>query len=76
MIPLTYKENKCYKSQTVCYTCEKEFNTDDDDEDDDDDKKYHKVRDHCHFTGKYRGAAHNICNLRYKIPKQNSSGFS
>ena len=28
-----------------------------------------KVRDHCHFTGKYRGAAHNTCNLRYKIPK-------
>ena len=28
-----------------------------------------KVRDHCHFPGKYRGAAHNTCNLRYKIPK-------
>ena len=33
-------------------------------------KKYHKVRDHCHYTGKYRSAAHNICNLRYKIPKE------
>ena len=29
-----------------------------------------KVRDHCHYTGKYRGAAHSICNLRYKIPKE------
>jgi len=28
-----------------------------------------KVRDHCHLTGKYRGAAHNDCNLSYKIPK-------
>ncbi|XP_065667559.1 uncharacterized protein LOC136087872 [Hydra vulgaris] len=28
-----------------------------------------KVRDHCHITGKYRGAAHNSCNLKYKIPK-------
>ena len=28
-----------------------------------------KVNDHCHFTGKYRGAAHNTCNLRYKVPK-------
>ena len=33
-------------------------------------KKQQKVRDHCHCTGKYRGAAHNICNLRYKIPKE------
>ena len=29
-----------------------------------------KVRDHCHYTGKYRGAAHSICNLRYKISKE------
>ena len=26
-------------------------------------KKYDKVRDHCHYTGKNRGTAHNICNL-------------
>ena len=32
-------------------------------------KKHHKVRDHCHYTGKYRGA-HNICNFRYKVPKE------
>ena len=28
-----------------------------------------KVKDHCYFTGKCRGAAHNTCNLKYKIPK-------
>ena len=28
-----------------------------------------KGRDHCHFTGKFRGAAHNICNLQFKKPK-------
>ena len=27
-----------------------------------------KVRDHCHYTGRYRGAAHRNCNLQYKIP--------
>ena len=37
---------------------------------DDDNKNYHKVRDHYHYTGKYRGAAHSICNLRYKTPKE------
>ena len=33
-------------------------------------KKNYKVRDHCHYTGKYRGASHNICNLRYKVRKE------
>ena len=28
------------------------------------------LRDHSHYTGKYRGAVHDICNLRYKIPKE------
>ena len=32
--------------------------------------KYHKVRYHCHYTGKYRRTAHNVCNLRYKTPKE------
>ena len=38
-------------------------------------KLYHKVRDHCHYTGKYRRAAHSICNLRYKTPKEISVVF-
>ena len=68
MIPLTDKENKSYEKQKVCYICKKEFNTDENGKNTF--KIYHKVRDHCHYTGKFRGAAHSICNLRYKIQKE------
>ena len=62
MIPLTKKEEENHNNQKVCCMCKKEFDTSD--------KKHHKVRDHSHYPGKYRGAAHNICNLRYKISKE------
>ena len=39
-------------------------------------KKYYKVREHCHYTGRYRGATHDICNLRYKNTKRNYCGIS
>ena len=48
------KERKQYEKETRCWICKGEFNDDD---------KNKKVRDHCHFTGRYRGAAHNSCNL-------------
>ena len=66
MIPLTKKEEENYNNQKICYICKKVFITSDTTEL----KKNHKVRDHCHYTGKYWGAAHNACNLRYKIPKK------
>ena len=31
------------------------------------DKNYHKVREHCCYTNKYRVAVHNTCNLKYSI---------
>ena len=64
MIPLTDEENKSYKKHKVCYICKKKrlvrmiIK-----------KKYYKVRDHCHYAEKYRGAVHSIYNLRYKTPK-------
>ena len=45
-----------HETATKCCICEKDLNGD-------------KVKDHCHFTGKYRGAAHNKCNLNYRKPK-------
>ena len=52
MIPLTTEEKMYHNKQKICYICKKEFNNND--------KTNYKVRDHCHYTGKYRGAAHNI----------------
>ena len=57
MDPLTEKQWKKYKKVTKCHICYKPFTLRDP-----------KVRDHCHYTGLYRGPAHSLCNLRYKIP--------
>ena len=50
------KEKKRSDKETKCWVCNEEF----------DDGV--KVRDHCHFTGRYRGAAQNSCNLKYRKP--------
>ena len=52
---ITKKELNDFQKATVCHICENALNND-------------KVRDHCHLTGKYRGAAHSQCNLDYKLP--------
>ena len=64
MIPLTNEEKKSYKNKKNCFICEKEYSTD---------KKRLKVRDHCHYPGKYRGAAQSGCNLSHKIPRERES---
>ena len=46
---------------TGCYVCQRGFITKD--------GKLDKVRDHCHLTGRYRGATHNKCNLAIRNPK-------
>ena len=35
-----------------------------------DDKNWKKVRYHGHYIGKFKGAAHSVCNLRNKLPKE------
>ena len=57
MEPLTSKQIKAHSKAKVCHICLEGFQI-----------KDRKVRDHCHYTGKYRGAAHSNCNLQYKIP--------
>ena len=56
------EDQKDFKSATLCHICEKKLFRDNKT------KKILKVRDHCHFTGEYRGAAHNECNLNCKKP--------
>ena len=68
MTPLTDEEKEPHGNQQLCHICEKEFCTDKDKKEEY--KLMVKVRDHCHNTGKYRGAAHSICNLRYKVVKE------
>ena len=53
---LTSEEQKLFEQAKTCHICSFELKND-------------KVRDHCHFTGKYRGAAHNKCNLMCKKPR-------
>ena len=46
--------------KTTCHICDKKYT-----------EKYIHVRDHCHITGKYRGSAHQECNLKLKIEPDN-----
>ena len=60
---LTIDEEFKHHMATECYICEKKFY---------EDKKnnYIKVRYHCLYAGKYRGAAHKICNLMYNTRRE------
>ena len=67
MTPLTHQENNFYNEQEICYKCKEKFCVDKDDKDYINRKK---VKDHCHYTVKFRGAAHNKCNLNDKVQKE------
>ena len=57
MAPLTKSQLKEYVRATKCHICFKSFS-----------EEKRKVRDHCHYSGLFLGAAHSSCNLKYKIP--------
>ena len=63
-IEMTDEDRIDFETATHCFICgdgiNKTYKTEKEAE------KYKKVRDHCHFTGKYRGCAHSICNLNYR----------
>ena len=59
MIPLSPEEWKKFRESKVCWLCRGKFG----------EKRFSKVRDHCHYTGKFRGAAHQSCNLKFQRPK-------
>ena len=62
-IIITKEEEEEFKQASDCWICKKKLNLED------------RVRDHCHFTGRYRGAAHNRCNLKYSKPNNISVFF-
>ena len=60
---MTSKDRMTYKKANICHICESGI------PEEGDDPRFKKVRDHCHLTGKFRGAAHSMCNLKYRLPK-------
>ena len=68
---MTDEDKEAINNATHCFICGEEFRNTCKTEKEA--EKYKKNRDHCHFTGRYRGCAHSICNLnssnkRFKIP--------
>ena len=53
------EENEQFEVANICWICGRLIENYD-----------NKVRDHCHITGKYRGAAHYLCNMDLKITKK------
>ncbi|MFM2392193.1 MAG: hypothetical protein RLZZ546_170 [Bacteroidota bacterium] len=67
---LTNEEEENHQKATVCYLCNDPFsNKITYTEKGKERKEFSKVRDHCHLTGKYRGAAHSKCNLKNRYPR-------
>ena len=62
-IIMTKDDEEDYRNNNICRFCEKTIETD-------------KVRGHCHLNGKYRGPAHNTCNINVKQKDSNFIPFA
>ena len=70
MLPLTKEKLKSNQYAKVHYICEKRILKELSNS-----ISYRRVKDHCHYTGKYRGVAHSICNLKFNAPNENTVVF-
>ena len=61
---MSAEEQEQFEKTEICWICDKLIEND------------NKVRDHCHITGKYRGAAHWSCNINLKISKKITRNIS
>ena len=68
---LIKEQQESYENARICYICKENVENKHLE-----DKKYPNVRCNYHYTGKYRGVAHSICNLKYSVPKKISYSFS
>ena len=62
---LTKEQQESYENAKICYICKEKFENRHLNN-----KKHRKVKDHFHYTGEYRGAAHSICILKYTVSKK------
>ena len=67
IIELTSEQEYKHDREKYCFICKNKCPGK---KDDDKDKNNDKVRDHCHYTGKHRGAAHRLYNLKYNTPSE------
>ena len=58
-IEMTNEDKESFRSAKECHICKIPYGTND--------NFNNIVRDHCHVTGKYRGSAHEICNLNFQL---------
>ena len=56
---MSAEEEERFQLSNICWICDRLFDVSD-----------NKVRDHCHVTGRYRGAAYWICNVNFNLTKK------